>query len=228
MTAADDPVSDRCAFAQLIEDLRYPPAKCGRLPIGSRDDWRRAFPRLSAVERRELLKAPSVRFRLLTATTEGRMRLRAWLQHPIHLPVRPAERLAWIWERARVFGDSAFVPIVADALTALPDCVVAAVVAEVAFVAVGCDSVAWFASAALDRPHLIALGPHADAHVVRHEVGHAWHGPLPSAERPGAITAVGEAGLQAHAVASGWAGRFDDAVSAAERVAEAVAVGFGR
>ena len=225
---------EREAFAELVEQLGYPAAALGTYRIaGGRDGWARVLAPgvLIPAERARVLR--TLARRLLVATEPGRHRLRRWLQlapYPAPLP-RPALDRA-LADAVPVYGDDSAVPVIVAALARLPACVRAMVLDDVAFVAVGVDSDAWFSSA--DRrgpegrryPYEIVLGPALTVRLVLHECAHAWHSVPPSPDRLPAVGVQGTVGLWAYAREHGCAGRFEDAQRQSERLAEACAIAW--
>jgi hypothetical protein len=207
-----DPVHDRRDFRETIADLGVP--------------WHPAWDAAIPSERRALLRQHRRRF--LTATDEGRRRLRAWLDDEVPLPpdLPRQERAAYVAHRVALFGDEAALPVVVAGLLALPDCVMSHAIRTAAFLSVGLSSRGWTASANLTdhqgpRPRIIVLSAEADAGTVQHEAWHVWHAPGCARSWPApAVTTSGGAGLRQLACADGWLPRIDAAARRDERLAE--------
>ncbi len=154
-----------------------------------------AWVRFGHPERRLLLRKHRRNF--LTATPEGRTRLRAWLDAGIALPPMPlSEAQAYVCRRLTVFGElGAFLSIIVRALLLAPECLRHHVLTNVVFVTVAKESRAWTSSSLLEdntgrKARLIVLGPNADEETVIHEC-------LPRLARAAAVRDRGARGLGA-------------------------------
>jgi hypothetical protein len=213
----------RSRFAALVEDLEWPTIVLGQVVVCGRPSWRRVLARATPPERLTALKA----LPLLQATAYGRRRFATW-QGVNRLPALAAGRLeASLRERVAFYGDSALLPVVVAALALAPAPVRESALAEVAFVAVGVDSVAWTGAAAFgDRDgrrklRVVVLGPNADVRIVLHELGHTWNAPVDDGHV--AVTAGGEAAVLELARVEGWSDRVELLSAKSERLADACA-----
>jgi hypothetical protein len=228
----------RDLLARLAEDCRWPAVTIGRLVVWGEAGWRDAVARATPPERGQLVA--QLGRQLLVASAGGRARLRRWLDdRPPPAPSMPTCLLPqWLRERVLFYGDGCMLGAVIEALILVPAPVRAAVLTEVAFLAVGAETRAWTGSAALVRPdgrrptRLVMLSG-ADRHApdlvrtVLHECGHAWSAPLPR-EGEALATVHGEGCLLALARRDGWADRADGIIDAGERLAEGLALAWIR
>jgi hypothetical protein len=196
--------------------------------------WRADWAEASPWRRRRLIVQH--RRRLLTATPEGRARLRRWLDEDVPWPPMPRHELeALVRYRLALFGDEGFLPDVIGGLMLLPDPLRTHALKAAAFVCVGRQSRAWTASARLEdrdgpRPRMVVLGPDADVRTVIHECVHVWHTPGGLTHNPQdpapAVTAAGAIAIRQLAREGGWLAGPTADYRRHERLAEAGAIAW--
>jgi hypothetical protein len=226
MARRPDLIGNPYDFQRLVEDLNYPTVTLGVLRVDGRQMWEAIGDRLTPGERRQLLRMPAFRRRLLVATAGARSRVRHWLNTETPIPAQSsAERRAWIHERVWLYGDEDFLPIITQAVVHFPDVVLAALLPAVAFIGVGRNSRAWFVGGSFIHRnghrlrHTIVLGPATNEDTVRHECGHAFCAVLPTETDTPALSVLGEQGVLQLAADEGWSHRIDEHQQREERLA---------
>lgn len=169
----------RQAFGDLVAIAGYPVVRLGACRLDTVASWQRVLPQLCPIEMGWILH--QLRRSLLVVTSEGRRKLRVWLDathgHPIPVEAR-ADRVRRIAETLAYHGDLDVLAALARTLADLPRPVIDHVLTRVAIILAGRSTSGWTCGALPAGRHLIVLAGHRDdaaiAWTFRHEVAHSW------------------------------------------------------